>query len=55
MKLRMPPRAEKTRARASLGETPELLKEAFVCVSIPAAAFVLAYMTLQTAIRLFQG
>ena len=36
-------------------ETMSLLKEAFVCISIPVAAFALAYIALDTLIGLILG
>ena len=33
----------------------DLLKEVFVCVSIPLVAFALAYITLDTMVHLFLG
>ena len=36
-------------------EAIDLLKEVFVCVSIPIVAFAFAYMTLETFLRLFLG
>lgn len=51
-------RLENTRAVGVPARETEwvgLLKEAFVCVSIPLAAFAFAYMTLHVIIRLFLG
>ena len=42
----------KVRSRA---ENMNLLKDGFVCVSIPIVAFALAYLTLTTFVRLFLG
>jgi hypothetical protein len=53
---RLKPRWTRSRpTSAGDAEILGLLKEAFVCVSIPVAAFALAYMTLQAAIRIFLG
>jgi hypothetical protein len=53
---RLKPRWTRSRpTSAGDAEILGLLKEAFVCVSIPVAAFAIAYMTLQAAIRIFQG
>jgi len=43
------------RQEESRTEAIDLLKEAFVCVSIPVVAFALAYITLGTFARLFLG
>ena len=50
--LRMRNRARHERSRT---EAIDLLKDAFVCVTIPVVAFALAYIALDTFARLFFG
>ena len=45
----------KVHERKSHTEAIDLLKEVFVCISIPVVAFVLAYITLDIFARLFLG
>ena len=52
---REPLRRNRVHRRKSQEETIDLLKEVFVCVSIPVVAFALAYITLDTFARLFLG
>ena len=49
------PRPNRVRKRKSPTDTIDLLKEVFVCISIPVMAFALAYITLDTFARLFLG
>lgn len=52
---REPPRRNRVRKDESRAEAIDLLKEVFVCISIPVVAFALAYITLDTFVRLFLG
>ncbi len=52
---REPPRRNRVRTRKKDAETIDLLKEVFVCVTIPVVAFAIAYITLNTFARLFLG
>jgi hypothetical protein len=52
---REPPGWNRTRKQRSRAESIDLLKDAFVCVSIPVVAFAIAYITLDTFVRLFLG
>jgi len=52
---REPPRRNRVRNEKSREEAIDLLKDAFVCVSIPVLAFAIAYVTLDTFVRLFLG
>ena len=49
------PRRNSILKEKSHAEAIDLLKEVFVCVSIPVVAFALAYITLDTFVRLFLG
>ena len=49
------PRQNRIRKEKSRTETIDLLKDAFVCVSIPVVAFAITYITLDTFVRLFLG
>ena len=49
------PRRTRIRKETSRAEAIDLMKEVFVCVSIPVVAFALAYITLDTFVRLFLG
>ena len=55
MNHREPPRRNRVRREESRTETIDLMKEVFVCISIPVVAFALAYITLDTFVRLFLG
>lgn len=55
MIYREPPRRNRAGKEESRAETIDLLKEVFVCISIPVVAFALAYITLDTFARLFLG
>ncbi len=52
---REPPRRNRVRTGKRDTEAIDLLKEVFVCVTIPLVAFALAYITLDTFARLFLG
>jgi hypothetical protein len=52
---REPPRRDRAGEEEGRAETVDLLKEVFVCISIPVVAFALAYITLDTFARLFLG
>jgi len=52
---REPPRRNRVQQEKSRTETIDLLKDAFVCVSIPVVAFAITYITLNTFVRLFLG
>jgi|GEM_PF-3337529 len=52
---REPPWPNGVRTRKKDTEAIDLLKEVFVCVSVPVVAFALAYITLDTFARLFLG
>jgi hypothetical protein len=52
---REPPGRNRVRQEKSRTEAIDLLKDVFVCVSIPVVAFALAYITLDTFARLFLG
>jgi hypothetical protein len=47
------PGRNKIRKEKSRAETIDLMKDVFVCVSIPAVAFAITYITLDTFVRLF--
>ncbi len=49
------PRKNRFLGRKKDTETMDLLKEVFVCVSIPTLAFAFAYITLHALIGLFLG
>jgi hypothetical protein len=53
MKNRKPLTSHQVDVEASERDLADLLKEAFICISIPVAVFGLAYITLDTVIRLF--
>lgn len=48
-------RSNRARTKTRDTEAIDLMKNAFVCVSIPIAAFAIAYITLDTFVRLFLG
>jgi hypothetical protein len=52
---REPPRRNRVRKDESRAEAIDLLKDAFVCITIPVVAFAFAYITLDTFVRLFLG
>ena len=49
------PRRNRIRKEKSREEAIDLMKEVFVCVSIPVVAFAITYITLNTFVRLFLG
>ena len=49
------PGRNRIRKEKSHAEAIDLMKEVFVCISIPVVAFALAYITLDTFVRLFLG
>jgi hypothetical protein len=49
------PRKNRIRKGESRAEAIDLMKEVFVCVSIPVVAFAITYITLETFVRLFLG
>ncbi len=53
MSRREPTRPNRSAAEPRYTEAVDLLKEIFVCVSIPIVAFSFAYITLDTVVRLF--
>ncbi len=55
MNHRGPPRPNRVRKQESNTEAIDLLKEVFVCISIPVVVFALAYITLDTFVSLFLG
>jgi hypothetical protein len=55
MNLRELARPNRVHRRKSHTEAIDLLKDAFVCISIPVVAFAIAYITLDTFVRMFLG
>ncbi|MGW8322506.1 MAG: hypothetical protein ACWGSD_13225 [Thermodesulfobacteriota bacterium] len=55
MNHREPPWRNRVRNEKNHAEAIDLLKEVFVCVTIPVVAFAIAYITLTTFVRLFLG
>jgi hypothetical protein len=53
MKNREPFTSNQADTESTEWELVDLLKEAFICISIPVAVFALTYITLDTVIRLF--
>ena len=55
MNHREPPRRNRVREEKNRTEAVDRLKDAFVCITIPVVAFAIAYLILDTFVRLFLG